>query len=43
MDLVKLFTNMKTLHALFAYITETRRWHGTFRELLTLEENQQRS
>lgn len=41
-NLTKLFTTAKTLRALFAYIAETGRWHGTFRELPTLEEEQQR-
>jgi hypothetical protein len=37
-NIMKLLTMVKTLHALFTYITETGQWHSTFGELPTLEE-----
>jgi len=37
-DITKLLTILKTLHALFLYIMETGRWQSTFGKLLTLEE-----
>jgi hypothetical protein len=37
-NITKLFTTAKTLCTLFTYITETGRWHSTFRDLLALEE-----
>jgi hypothetical protein len=41
-NLTKLFTTTKTLHALFTFIAETGSWHSTFGDLLTLEEEQRR-
>jgi hypothetical protein len=41
-NLTKLFTTTKTLRALFTFITETGRWHSTFGDLPTLEEEQHR-
>jgi hypothetical protein len=41
-NLTKLFTTTKTLRALFIYIVETGRWHSTFGDLPTIEEQQQR-
>jgi hypothetical protein len=38
-DLTKLFTVTKTLHALFIYVAETERWHSTFGDLPTIEED----
>jgi len=37
-NITKLFTTVKTLHALFAYIAETGRWHSMFGDLPALEE-----
>ena len=36
-DITKIFTRTKMLHALFIYVTETGRWNDTFREIPTLE------
>jgi len=37
-NITKLLTTPKTLHALFLYIVETGRWQSSFGKLLTLEE-----
>ena len=39
---MKLFTTTKTLCALITFIAETGRWHSTFGDLPTLEEEQQK-
>jgi hypothetical protein len=36
-NMMKIFTTTKMLHALFIYVAETGRWNGTLREIPTLE------
>jgi hypothetical protein len=41
-NITKLLTTPKTLHALFKYMAETRRFHSTFGDIPLLDEEHQR-
>ena len=41
-NITKLLTTPKTLHALFKYMAETRCFHSTFSDILLLDEEHQR-